>query len=1029
MNNQTKRGFSLVEVMILFTVLAVAMAASLPLITKKSKPVPTKISHGVYRCIAQGNGFYLEETYNSFRQLKSNPRATACHFNKVPNASVYKIDLYSAGAGGTKYAAYVSANDDHRSSTFTMADAVTYAKTGNLTFSNKQGAGNGDMPYDFTDDNIRLALQNEQVILSAFSGNGGRGGDATYTYKSPARMICSAFVHGADNAIKLANEAKGKWDSAKNRYIEKNNDYDAQIDKLKEPLPGYEAKIKDNNALVKQYETHIETLENYANAMNNLSSLYSTLASATTVDARIAAYSNLRAAASKNATNYGIYNVYQTSPMSYTAYHNIVDPLSSVNKNMSDVDVWLKNENNHKRNVYDEEDKTKIIGTRNATDAEKMEDLLGSTSSMGTLQGMSTPGESSAYYATSYISNLNGYISNLNEDTKNQKKNIEDIEKQVAAKEKERQNDEELNNLNNVEIPKLQKDYNTRQDVYNAMRNDTKGINPRPRIYNDRFDLRLDSDNQYVTPETLKQMDDYCKNAEETKLTHEFYTDQTYNWDGSLGIEPYTADDDSVTQSGGAGGSGKYMKLVYNLFYRPGFHPANLARSYAYVNYIGELYGNVNNLGYGTETCTSLTLDSSTCSPGTVSNAESGKSGTNNQLTWEKIGSTHIGRAENGKNVEKFMAFHNDPKASRYSKQYATVQKKTTNINGKDVGATGGKGGAVGYIESNKTHVTGNYTENLAWQTFKGEGSSYGVHTATKGLDAVVSQGTYATPDSLMPGITGYHIGVASRMEAQEPRIDQSSNTWTKSYSVGQAGSPGRHSHFQVASMGDHCSISIPHGGDIFDYMALKKEAENKGLNATSYLNTKKQEYESSLDASITCYDKEGLVVFDRNLKGGQYNITPTGWSNPFYWRKNVSSHSTTASDPASAPVAAVPRWAKVFHRAMSSLGNVASGGSGTGLTDYCVAPKGDYHFAAYRLHSVNGGPWTETLIGTPFDKSYDGKKDNLDCYKSDKGEGDYTGPRIFDNSNDGNMTDAEKRNYSISSPSPGGGGAIVIMW
>ena len=244
---------------------------------------------------------------------------------------------------------------------------------------------------------------------------------------------------------------------------------------------------------------------------------------------------------------------------------------------------------------------------------------------------------------------------------------------------------------------------------------------------------------------------------------------------------------------------------------------------------------------------------------------------------------------------------------------------------------------------------------------------------------------------------------------------------------MGRAGSPGKHSHFQVSSMGDHCSITIPSGGEIFDYMALSREAESRGLNVDNYLNTKKREYEARLGASITCYDKEGLEVFSRKLDGGAYNITPTAWSNPFHWRKNVSSHSVEALQPEPAPIAVVSRWAKVFHTGMAQLNNIAFGGQGTGLTDYCVVPKGTYHFQAYRLKSVAGGSWTETSIGTPFDKSYDGKKGgNFDCYQDNEGEGSYVGAKVFDESR---MTAEESANYSIANPTPGGGGAIVVMW
>ena len=107
MNQKQKSGFSLVEVMLLFTVLAVVLAASIPLISTKSNPVPKKVPHGVYRCINGPQGL-IEEVYTATRQVVPRHAVGECSF-RVPDAVLFRVDMYSAGAGGTLFAEFDAA--------------------------------------------------------------------------------------------------------------------------------------------------------------------------------------------------------------------------------------------------------------------------------------------------------------------------------------------------------------------------------------------------------------------------------------------------------------------------------------------------------------------------------------------------------------------------------------------------------------------------------------------------------------------------------------------------------------------------------------------------------------------------------------------------------------------------------------------------------------------------------------------------------------------------------------------------------
>lgn len=178
-----KTGFSLIEVMLLFTILSVILAASIPLISKRSRPIPEKIPHGVYRCIAKPDGNFLEELYSSARKLDTHTytTTTACSF-KVPKASVYKIDLYSAGAGGTKRAV-VSANPP-------VGNFDTVYRMDGTT-------GEGSVPpiKEPTSEELKAYFLGAKVMSSIRTGGAGSGQNVIMEYRNPKDLECSYRVN------------------------------------------------------------------------------------------------------------------------------------------------------------------------------------------------------------------------------------------------------------------------------------------------------------------------------------------------------------------------------------------------------------------------------------------------------------------------------------------------------------------------------------------------------------------------------------------------------------------------------------------------------------------------------------------------------------------------------------------------------------------------------------------------------------------------------------------------------------------
>lgn len=185
MFKNTKQGFSLIEVMILFTLLAVILAASMPILTKKSNPIPKNISHGVYRCIATPNDGVVEELYNANRLIVKNKNLTKCTFN-VPTASVYKVEMYGAGAGGTMYAEMKPVlSSDNGVREFTLSDAASYAANPAAHPVNPNKSG-----YKLTDEDIKKVFSGKYVKKSEYSAKAGDGGDAKISYYSPADAVC-----------------------------------------------------------------------------------------------------------------------------------------------------------------------------------------------------------------------------------------------------------------------------------------------------------------------------------------------------------------------------------------------------------------------------------------------------------------------------------------------------------------------------------------------------------------------------------------------------------------------------------------------------------------------------------------------------------------------------------------------------------------------------------------------------------------------------------------------------------------------
>jgi len=201
MNKFKKQAFSLIEVMIIFTIMALIMAASMPMITGRSRTPDNsaKAVHGAYKClpttvngVAGFNSQLFELRRNGLgRELVEKGGAVFnqnhCTFSQIPkNAKSFTIDIYSAGAGGTQYAEIKNEPAE---------ETVEYISLSNIPAIIGEVGLQGevkDPKHGLTVQEIQVMFQGKTVRKSIKVGDGGDGGTAMFEYKTPADAVCKA---------------------------------------------------------------------------------------------------------------------------------------------------------------------------------------------------------------------------------------------------------------------------------------------------------------------------------------------------------------------------------------------------------------------------------------------------------------------------------------------------------------------------------------------------------------------------------------------------------------------------------------------------------------------------------------------------------------------------------------------------------------------------------------------------------------------------------------------------------------------
>ena len=175
MKQMLNRGFSLVEVMLIFLICSLILAASVPFITRKSRAIPSKISHGMYRCYSNGTNF-TEEYYNSYSMVSSN-NVAECKFKIPASATVFKIDLIGAGAGGHEY--------------YKVEDSAE-SLSGQYNLYN---GFSGEAYQSPSDMELKKYFSGLRVKLCLYAPNAQAGQNLKYSRFSPSNFNCRGIVN------------------------------------------------------------------------------------------------------------------------------------------------------------------------------------------------------------------------------------------------------------------------------------------------------------------------------------------------------------------------------------------------------------------------------------------------------------------------------------------------------------------------------------------------------------------------------------------------------------------------------------------------------------------------------------------------------------------------------------------------------------------------------------------------------------------------------------------------------------------
>lgn len=166
MRKNLKKGFSLVEMMLLLLIVSLVTAGSMSVITKKHARIPKKIVHGKYICGYNEAGQLYQERFIENKSLGAEviPDGGSCVFEPPKKATYFYIQLVGGGGGGGDAGSY---DGEHTAA----SDSDSFGPT-NISESYVNNLG-------ITTDEFRNITAGYTAQAAAYGGDGGQGAGCT----------------------------------------------------------------------------------------------------------------------------------------------------------------------------------------------------------------------------------------------------------------------------------------------------------------------------------------------------------------------------------------------------------------------------------------------------------------------------------------------------------------------------------------------------------------------------------------------------------------------------------------------------------------------------------------------------------------------------------------------------------------------------------------------------------------------------------------------------------------------------------
>jgi hypothetical protein len=210
-----KKGFTLVELLLIFFFLFLIMAALTPVITRKHKQIPLRKTHGFYACYRDDENNLRQTLIKGSKVIENDVVVDSCKFNKPAKALYYYVQVIGGGGGG----ADIESNP--------TVDTDLLIKSDYRGFSGYVACGDGtkstycDIDYDEVKEDDFNKLKSIKLNITA-SGSGG------YNCEDDRYSACVGGIEPTGSYVCSKHNLDAKIEGAK-CSLNSNDKYDCSV--------------------------------------------------------------------------------------------------------------------------------------------------------------------------------------------------------------------------------------------------------------------------------------------------------------------------------------------------------------------------------------------------------------------------------------------------------------------------------------------------------------------------------------------------------------------------------------------------------------------------------------------------------------------------------------------------------------------------------------------------------------------------------------------------------------------------------